>query len=142
MTEGVVAILIADTNVQQLVGENKARDKFKVYPVVVPQGESHPYVAVKMTSRPPMECKGQRPSAFMPTVNVFCYAQNYEDALDIEAAVIDALDNKEGGVYGGQSLRYLRYTNSAEDFIQTNDGLGLYVRTPQFEAQEDASAPT
>lgn len=142
MTKGIVAILIADTNLQTLIGENKASDKYKVYPVVVPQGEIHPYIAVRTTSRPPVECKGQRPSAFMPTSTVFCYAQNYEDALAIEAAVIDALDGKVWGNYGGVNLSFLRYINTSDDFIQTNDGVGLYVRSPQFEAQENASAPT
>jgi hypothetical protein len=142
MTDGIVAILIADSNVQTLIGENKASDKYKVYPVVVPQGEVHPYIAVKTTSRPPIECKGQRPSGFTPSVTVFCYAQNYEDVLDIEAAVIDAVDGKAGGNYGSVNLTYLRYVNSSEDFVQTNDGVGLYVRMPQFEAQENASSPT
>jgi hypothetical protein len=142
MTEGIVAILIADSNVQTLIGDNKASDKYKVYPVVVPQGEVHPYIAVKTTSRLPVECKGQRPSAFTPSATVYCYAQNYEDALAIEVAVIDALDHKVWGNYGGTNLQNLRYVNTSEDFIQTNDGIGLYVRMPQFEAQENESSPT
>jgi hypothetical protein len=142
MTEGIVAILIADSNVYSLVGQNKAGDKYKVYPVVVPQGEVHPYIVAKTKARPPVECKGQRPSAFTPSTTVYCYAQKYEDVLDLEDAVINALDRKEAGSYGGMNLAELRYVNSSEDFIQTTDGLGLYVRMPQFEAQENASSPT
>jgi hypothetical protein len=142
MTEAIVAILIADNNLQTLIGQNKAEDKYKVYPVVVPQGEAHPYIAVKTTARPPVECKGQRPSAFTPSTTVYCYAQNYETVLAIESAVIDALDRKDSGAYGGINLAELHYVNSGEDFVQTNDGVGLYVRMPQFEAQENASSPT
>jgi hypothetical protein len=142
MTEGIVAILITDSNVQTLVGMNEGSTKYKVYPVIVPQKEEHPYIVVKTTSRTPVECKGQRPSAFTTSATVYCYAQNYEDALAIEAAVIDALDHKIWGNYGGVNLQDIRYVNSIEDFIQTNDGLGLYVRMPQFEAQENESSPT
>lgn len=142
MTEAIVAILIADTNVQTLVGQNKAEDKYKVYPVIVPEGEEHPYIVVRTTSRPPEECKNQRASAFMPSATVFCYAQNYEDVLAIEAAVVDALDHKTGGTYGGINVNNLRYIDTSDAFVKTNDGIGLYVRQPQFDAQENASYPT
>lgn len=142
MTAAIVAILIADVNVQPLVGMNASGDKYKVYPVIVPESEAHPYIVVRTTSRPPEECKNQRPSAFMPSVTVFCYAQTYEAVLALEAAVIDALDHKDGGTYGGMNLNNLRYMDTSDAFVKTNDGIGLYVRQPQFDAQENASYPT
>ncbi len=142
MTPAIVAILIADSNVQTLVGQNKEGDKYKVYPVIVPEGESHPYIAVRTNSRPPEECKAQRPSAFMPSATVFCYAQTYEDVLALEAAVIDAIDHKTSGSYGNTNVSNLRYIDTSDAFVKTSDGQGLYVRQPQFEAQENASYPT
>ena len=46
MTSGIIEILIENTTVQTLIGRNKAGDKYKVYPVVCPQGEGQPYITV------------------------------------------------------------------------------------------------
>lgn len=141
MTEAIIDILVNDSNVQTLVGRNEEDDKYKIYPLMIPQKESAPFIAVRLISRPPIPCKGQRPSAFTPVCMTGCYAVNYVDALALETAVIDALDGKPAGTYNGKHLTYLRYIDTSEDWIN-NDGAGLYVRMPQFEAQEDASEAT
>jgi len=141
MTQGIIDILIDDSTVQRLVGQNAAENKYKVYPLVVPQDEKPPYIVVKLASKPAIPCKGQRPTSFQPTANVFCYAVNYEETLALETAVINALDGLTAGTYNGINFSYLRYVDTSEDYINT-DGTGLYVRLPLFEAQTDESTPT
>lgn len=140
MTEAIIYILINDSSVQALIGQNAAEDKYKVYPVMIPQKEVAPFTAVRLITRPPIPCKGQRPSSFTPVCVVGCYTVNYADCLALEQVVIDALDGKEG-TFNGKNLAYLRYIDTSEDWID-RDGVGLYVRMPQFEAQEDASEAT
>lgn len=143
MTEAIISILIADSTVQTLVGlKTTITDEYKVYPLVVPQEEQPPFITVRMTSNPAIPCKGQRVSAFQPTCTVACYHKNYKDAITLEAAVKDALDGKAAGEYNGVQLSYLRYTDSAENWEQWTDGVGLYSRLPQFEAQVNESTPT
>ena len=143
MTKALIDILIDDSNIQALIGQKTQANtsEYKVYPLVVTQGEKPPYLVVKTTSRPPVECKSQRPSAFTPTAQVICYDPVYEDVLAIEAAVIDALSGKSGS-FNGINVTYIRYVDSTEEWIQNTDGQGLYVRIPTFEAQENASYPT
>lgn len=143
MTEAIVSILIADSTVQSLVGNKTTlTSEYKVYPLIVPQDEMPPFIVVRMTSRPAIPCKGGRASAFQPTCTVTCYHKVYEDAIALESAVIDALDGVAAGTYNGIVLSYLRYTDSAENWEQWNDGVGLYSRLPQFEGQVDESTPT
>jgi hypothetical protein len=140
MTHGIVDILINDSTVQTLVGLNEEEDKYKVFALVVPQKETAPYIACKMTSRPPIDSKSERASFFSPTVAVFCYATNYKDCLDLERAVKNALDGTSG-THNGVHFNKIRYADSSEDFINT-DGNGLYVRIPSFTCFENESDPT
>lgn len=143
MTEAVISILIADSTIQSLVGfKTTITNEYKVYPLVVPQEEQPPFIVVRMTSRPSIPCKGQRVSSFQPTCTVSCYHKNYQDSIALERAVVDALDGKASGEYNGIQLSYLRYTDSAENWEQWTDGVGIYSRLPQFEAQVDESTPT
>lgn len=143
MTEAIVNILATDNTVQSLVGSKTTiTSEYKVYPLIVPQEEESPFIVVRMTSRPSVPCKTTPARTFMPTCVVTCYHKNYKDALELEAAVINALDGKAAGTYNGVALSFLRYFDSSEDWQQYNDGVGIYSRSPQFEAQENESTPT
>ncbi|MEB3210267.1 MAG: hypothetical protein VKL39_02885 [Leptolyngbyaceae bacterium] len=137
MTTGIIQILINNNTVRSLVGLNKAGDKYKVYPLIVPQPEKHPYIVVRLIGRPPVECKDVSPSSFTPTVEVLCYHENYEGALALEEAVINALDNTTG-TYGGVRINELRYSDTSEDFVNF-DSNGLYVRRPTFLGHESTT---
>lgn len=143
MTKGVINILVNDSTIQTLIGfKTNITDEYKVFPLVVSQEDTAPYIVCRMLSKPSIPCKGQRVSSFQPVVQVACYHKNYDDALALEVAVRDALDNKTAGTYNGVNFSYLRYIDSSEDWIIGNDGVGLYVQLPQFEAQIDESTPT
>ncbi len=144
MTNGIVNILINDSNVRSLVGNKQAANtsEYKVFPLVVTEGTKPPYIVVRTLSKPSIPCKGMRASSFQPIAQVSCYCVKYEDALALGAAVTDALDHKSAGTYNGVNINYLRYVDQSEDWIPWNDGVGLFVVSPQFEAQTDESTPT
>ena len=137
MTTGVIQILIGNNGVRSLVGLNAEGDKYKVYPLIVPQQEKHPYIVVRLTGRPPIECKESSPSNFFASVEVLCYHQNYEGALELEEAVINALDGITG-TYGGVRINDLSYTDTSEDWVNF-DSNGLYVRRPTFTGHESTA---
>ena len=144
MTNGIITILISDSNIQALAGIKQAANvsEYKVFPLVVTEGTKPPYIVVRTISKPPIPCKGTRVSSFQPTAQVSCYCKTFEEALALEAAVIDALDNKSAGTYNGINISYLRYVDRSEDWIPHNDGVGLFITSPQFEAQTNESTPT
>jgi hypothetical protein len=120
MVEGVIDILITDSTVQTLVGENLAGDKYKVYPVMVPQSEKHPYITVRQTSKV-REGKG---CPYKGGVEVTSYAKSYDDVVALDDANIAALDG-EGDVV---------LTNGGVDnYVMVADGDGLYSRSSTFE---------
>lgn len=134
MTSAVINILIANTTVRNLVGKNRADDKWKVYPLGTPQVEIHPYVVVRTTGRVPVECKDGAATSWITTAEVSCYHKNYDDSLAIADACIAALDNVTG-TYGGQRIYELRYADKVESYINT-DGIGLYSQTLTFTGHE------
>ena len=143
MTKGIINILVNDSTIQALVGtKTNITDEYKVFPLVASQEDSAPYIVCTNLSKPAVPCKNERVSSFTPVVQVACYHKNYDDALALAAAVKDALDNKTAGTYNGINFTYLRYVDSSETWILGNDGVGLYVILPQFEAQINESTPT
>jgi hypothetical protein len=134
MTEGVIDLLVKNTTVQTLVGRNALNNKYKVYPLITPQGERPPYITVQMTSRTAIPCKGGRPTAFLSQCSVNVYTVNYQDCRGLAKACADAVDDKTyiGADY---SLPEIRLSDENEGWIDV-DGLGLYVRTLVIEAHE------
>jgi hypothetical protein len=137
MTEGLIQLLVNNNTVQTLVGQNARADKYKIYPLVVPQPEKPPYITVQMTTRTAVPCKGGRPTAFITQANISCYTVNYDDCRTLATACADAVD---GQTYTGDdySLVEIYQTDESESWIDT-DGLGLYVRTLTIEAHESTS---
>lgn len=134
MTSALINILINNNPVKTLVGKNKADDKWKVYPLVTPQVEIHPYIVVRTTGRTPVECKDGPATSWISTAEVTCYHQNYDNSLALADAVITALDNTVG-TYGGQQIYELRYADKSEGYVDT-DGIGLYAQTLTFQGHE------
>jgi hypothetical protein len=137
MTEGIVNLLVNNTTVQTLVGQNVRADKYKVYPLITPQGERPPYITVQMTTRTAVPCKGGRPTAFITQASINCYTVNYEDCRELARACSDVVDNQ---TYTGDdySLVEIYQTDESEGWIDV-DGLGLYVRTLTIEAHESTA---
>lgn len=139
MVKGITSILIGDSDVQSVVGRNKADDKWKVYPVVCPSQEEKKYITVSQTGKPPVECKTGSPTSWDGTFDVICWAKNYDDLDEMEVAVVDALDNKADGTYNGVHLSEIRYANGKDLF---SNEYQLYARVISFNCWIDESTPT
>jgi hypothetical protein len=139
MVKGIVHILISDTDVQTVVGRNKAGDKFKVFPVVCPSQEEKKYITVSQTGKPPVECKTGSPTSWEGSFDVICWAKNYDDLDEMEVAVVGALDNKAEGTYNGVKLSEIRYANGKDLF---SNEYQLYARVISFNCWIDESTPT
>lgn len=126
MVEGVTYILNTDATFQTRVGTNVSGTKYKAYPVIAPQGETHPFSIVKLASRQ-LQHKGR--ATFMGEFTVSSYHKNYDQAQLLDDAVIEALVPIRG-TYNGINFGYIEYGNTSDDFVDVNGG--LYVRTSTF----------
>lgn len=134
MVKGFIEILRADTGIQALVGENKAENKYKVYPGICPQPEQFPYTVLRITSKTPFgPCKNTVvPTTWEITFNAFSYHRNYDNAEALNRAVIAALVGKEG-TFEGIKIQEIRVVNAEiDDFV--NEGGGLHAQISSFEA--------
>lgn len=130
MIEGVIKILITDTTIQSKIGKNKSDNKYKVYPVVCPQKEEHPYIVIRVNSKSPEYCKDGSKD-FTYTFAVFAYAITYQLVNEISDAIEEALTGKEGTFEGVKfsEIRFVTLTDGAVDV----SGEILYLRTLIFE---------
>ena len=95
MTSGIIEILLDSTGVQDLVGQNAATSKYKVYPFVAPQGEEGPYIVVAKTSNNTQsQGKEVQSTLDFPTYDVLCYHKNFRPTEQMHEACRAALDNK------------------------------------------------
>jgi len=95
MLKGINYILVNDSTVATLVGDNAAGDTVKVYPVMATQEEKFPLVTTWEVSRIPEVCKGARPSHFNYTYEVHVYAKDYDEANAICDAITMALEEAD-----------------------------------------------
>ena len=95
MTSGIVEILRESTPIQVLVGTNALGNKFKIYPVQVPQGENTAYMTVHMPGNDPVTSltKDLASSLDYPSFTVNCWAVNFRYTELMAEAVRSALDN-------------------------------------------------
>ena len=115
MVSDVNDILKGNSGVQSLLGLNKAGDKYKVYPVVVPSSEVGPYIAVSLVSKSRLA----KDCDFNYGYQVSSYAKSYDAVTALNDAVIVAL---EGGGY--------IFTNESDGY---NNDHELYVKTSTFD---------
>jgi len=132
MINGVIQLLVNDATVKSLVGKNKEDNKWKVYPVVCPQPEQHPYVILRITGRAPEYCKGEKPTDFTYSFNVWCYAKTYQLVNEIDDSITDLLSNYEG-TSDGVVFKEIRFVTAKDEAVQIDSGDMLYARVLSFE---------
>lgn len=131
MLKGAIDILINDATVADLVGNNTAGDKVKVYPGICPQPEHDPFIVLRITSKTDYDpCKGVPATTFEATFDVYIYTKNYEDGDDIANAVKDALD-LVSGTYNEVVFDEIRYQDMNDGF---EDKYALFTKTVTFNA--------
>jgi len=136
MVKGITHILKNNTGVKNLIGQNTAGDKHKVYPVVCPFPEKSPYIVVIQTGRTPIDCKGSAPTTFDYSYDVYSFDKNYDTGVSINAAVITALSLPNGGTHNSVKFDDIRYVNEKEAYDKE---YSLYAKISSFEAQVDES---
>lgn len=136
MVKGITHILKNNVTIQGIVGENVAGDRYKVYPSFCPTPEKYPYIVVKQTGKAPIESKNA-PTTRIYTYDVYSFDNGYDKAEALDAAVLEALDFKEG-THNGVVFQEIRHQNTVDgDFIP--DHSELYSKISSFEAWVDES---
>lgn len=130
MIEGVIKILITDTTIKSKIGKNKSDNKYKVYPVVCPQPEQHPYAVVRITGKNTEYCKDGSKD-FTYSFSVDAYAINYQNVSEISDAIEEALTGKEG-TFEGVKFSEIRFV-TLNDLAVDVSGDILYLRRLIFE---------
>lgn len=95
MITDYINTLLDDSTIQSLIGQNKAANAYKVYPVVCDQGETVPYIVVAVTGCEPLECKDNTGLPDIETFDTIIYSDDYEDLLAIETRVIELYNGVE-----------------------------------------------
>ena len=132
MVEVVIDILIGDTTVQNLVGRNEVGDTYKIYPVITPQKEVHPYVTVRQTGK----LEQAKNCGFAGSFAVFSYHKNYDQVKAIDLAIVAALK----AAPATDLFAYAILTGTNDDFVTQANGDGLYSRISTFDCSYDESA--
>jgi len=127
MLKAITYILENDATVQAAVKRNKATDKHKVYPVVVPETETAPYLVCRLTGKVP----GAKNCGYLYTVEVVAYHFSYDDVTTLIEAAENALINQGQATINGVSFGFAQLTNESDDFVKDHD---LYVKTATFQA--------
>lgn len=120
-----------DAGFQAIAGRNNAGTKYKVYPVIAPAREVAPYSAVRQISHVGQLCSIGRATSFDDVYAVASYHKNYEQCIEIDNAVVDALAEKSG-TFNGVVFDQIRHQNSFDtDYEEERE---LYVRISTFTA--------
>lgn len=102
MIQGPIDILLSDTTVQSLVGQNKQGDTYKVYWVTAGEMEQPPYVVLFVTGNTPTGHKDFTSSLDNVSFAVFSYGNSPEQVDEIDRACRYALEVQKttsGGYY-------------------------------------------
>lgn len=127
MLKAITYILENDSTVQSLVGLNKAGDKHKVYPVVIPETEAAPYVVARISGK----ILGAKGCGHIFTIEVNVYHYSYDDVSALAQAVEDALLSEPEGTINSVSFGWAQLLNESDEFVKDHD---LYVKTLSFQA--------
>jgi len=131
MIKAVTYILENNATVQGLVGlRASSASDYKVFPVVVPQSEKAPYIAVRLSGKSSLG-KG---CGYNYTVEVASYHTSYDDVTTLNAAVITALTGQARGTVNGVAFGALNFSNESDDFAKDH---GLYAKVTTFEGWAD-----
>ena len=141
MLKGIIALLIADSTIQSLIGKDKLTQDYKVYPVACPQPQDDPYLVLSIVEGSIFtRCKDTTGDLDDTPFRVFCYAKTYPLAEGLGVAVRNVLDNHKGTVSG---VKYQNvYFDDFHDGWDKDSGDGLFVRVLLFRALIDVSPGT
>lgn len=127
MIQGVIQLLVDDSTVQSLTGED-SEGYPKVYPVVAPQDVKKPYYTVRIIGNNPNQCKDGSSTLDKVFFDVISYGEDYGDIDSLDNAARSVLDNFRGTKEGINFSRVFFQTH--EDLFDQNDR--AYIRKSTF----------
>jgi hypothetical protein len=143
MVKGITYILVNDSNVQALVGRNKANTKYKAYPGYCPQPEKYPYSVVRQTKKVPIECKGGDPNTYEYGYDVSSFHTSYDEVESLDDAVVESLSMPDGGTHNSVVFQDIRHVNTRDEIVQlSGSGTVLHVKVSSFEAMVNEDQAT
>jgi hypothetical protein len=106
----------------------------KVYPVVVPQEIALPFIVYSLNSTNPYPSKVEESDKDADQISITCYADDYDEAMDLAEAVRDALDKVTPSTYNGTELSSCDFVSWRDGFNQSVGANGSFLFTVEFEA--------
>jgi hypothetical protein len=102
MISGVIQVLVKNAAVQAVAQLNRAGDKYKVYPIRADQGESVPYITVRLAQNDPVTNSDKEEPSHLDyaRVNVTCFSTTYREVELMAEACRSALDYFSGTEVG------------------------------------------
>lgn len=119
MLKGAIGILIEDEPARTAVGRSAGNTAYKFYPLIAPQSESRPYVLLRRTFNPALDCKDAPSELDKTGFDVVVYAETYEQAYNISVLIRNILDGYKGTI-NGVVFKALWFSN-AEDLFSMED---------------------
>jgi len=132
MVKAVTYILENNATIQGIIGQNAAADKYKVYPVIVPQSEKEPYLVVRQASKAAV---GKGCDSYLYQIEVLSYHTTYDDVTTLSDAVRSALDGQATTSVNGVDFGFLNFTNEVDSFSVEHGN--LYVKVLTFEGMSN-----
>ncbi len=131
MITGLIQHLKNNASVQTAVGQNKAANTHKVFPIVCPQGEDNPYILVRLHSREPRKAGiNCNPTYDDLIVRVACHSEKYSEIESLDTAVFNALEGASGTLEGSE-FDIIRIVDSKDAFDEDAE---TYVRITDYKA--------
>lgn len=130
MVKAFTYILKNNATIQGIIGQNLAEDTYKVYPVVVPQSETEPYIVVRQVSR---VATGKGCDSYDYSIEVLSYHPSYDDVTDLGNAVISAIQSQAVGTVNGVAWASAVLTNEVDSFSAEHGN--SYVKLATFFGQ-------
>lgn len=132
MVNAITYILENNATVQGLVGvRTSSATDYKVFPVVVFESETAPYVVVRLSGRTPMG----KNCGYVYSVDVISYATSYDAVNALSAANKTAIEGTASATINSVVFRSAYLVNEVDgDFIKE---FGLYSKISTFESIGD-----
>lgn len=135
MIAGINEILVEDSHIQTLIGNNAAGSKVKVYPVVAPAGEEAEYITTSLAGFNPTQTKTEANNLDYPSVAINVHAKSYDKAVEISERVKAIFDTSGFTTDAGYVFLKTWIINEFDRPEMFTPDYPVYVRTVQVGTQ-------
>ena len=132
MIKAITYILENNATVQGLVGNRVGgtTTDYKVFPVVVPESEKSPYIAVRLVAK----TKQAKGCGYLYSVQTVSYHTTYDGVTALNNAVIAAIEGQASGTVNGVAFSFANFSNESDEFVNEHK---LYAKISTFDGIAD-----